>query len=301
MEQNNEVLKKCPICESDDLKKGLEINDFFLSQEKFTTSKCEKCGFVFTNPRPAEADLGRYYKSEEYISHSNSSKGLFGFLYQTIRNYTLKKKYKQVSAISNGKNILDIGCATGQLLNEFKQQKWNCTGVEPDAEARKFASKEYDLNVIEIEEIDSLKDHSFHIISMWHVLEHVANLNERMAELKRLIADDGYLFIALPNIESWDANYYKEYWAGLDVPRHLYHFSKNDVKLLFENYGFEIVDIQGMKFDAYYVSLLSEKYKKNPLYLFAAFFKGWYSNLKAKKTLPNHSSLLYILKPTKFS
>ena len=299
MEHKLEKLQSCPICGSADLGNDLEIKDFFLSQEDFKTSKCIKCGFVFTNPRPEEADLGSYYKSEEYISHSNSNKGLFGFLYQTIRNYTLKKKFKQVSSISKGNNILDIGCATGQLLNEFNQQNWNCTGIEPDAEARIFASKEYGLNVLGIEDIDSLKDHSFHIISMWHVLEHVANLTERMVQLKRLITSDGYLFIALPNIESWDANHYKEYWAGLDVPRHLYHFSKSDVKLLFEKNGFEIVDIQGMKFDSYYVSLLSEKYKKNPLYLFAAFFKGWYSNLKAAKTPANHSSLLYILKPKK--
>jgi len=299
VEHKFEKLQNCPICGSSELKEDLIIRDFFLSQEEFTTSKCDKCGFVFTNPRPVEAELGAYYKSEEYISHSNSNKGLFGFLYQTIRNYTLKKKFKLVSSISKGKNILDIGCATGQLLNEFNQQNWNCTGIEPDAEARKFASKEYGLNVLKIEDIDKLKPQFFHIISMWHVLEHVANLSERMAQLKKLISSDGYLFIALPNIESWDAKHYKEYWAGLDVPRHLYHFSKSDVKLLFENSGFEIVDIQGMKFDSYYVSLLSEKYKKNPLYLISAFFKGWYSNFKALKTPPNHSSLLYILKPRK--
>ena len=297
MEQNLEILKECPICSSHDLGKGLEIKDFFLSQEKFGTSKCKSCGFVFTNPRPKEADLGQYYKSEAYISHSNSNKGLFGFLYQTIRNYTLKQKYKKVSAISNGKHILDIGCATGQLLNEFNQHHWHCTGIEPDAEAREFATKEYGLNVLETERMVDLEDQSFHIISMWHVLEHVANLKERMAQLKRLISPDGYLFIALPNIESWDAQHYQEYWAGLDVPRHLFHFSKDDVKLLFSQYDFEIVDIQGMKFDSYYVSLLSEKYKKNPLYLFSAFFKGWYSNLKANKKTANHSSLLYILKP----
>ncbi len=194
--------------------------------------------------------------------------------------------------------FLDIGCATGQFLHEFKDRGWNCTGIEPDENSRKFAQDNYELKVYDPQKIVELKDHSFDVISMWHVLEHVSDLKNRMEELKRLLKENGYLFVALPNIESWDAQHYKKYWAGLDVPRHLYHFNKKDVALLFGKYGFHIVDIKPMKFDSYYVSLLSEKYKKNPLYLFHAFFKGWYSNFKACKNPPNHSSLLYILKPT---
>ena len=292
-----ETIKKCPVCGSNKQEKALETKDYFLSQEDFKISKCKSCGFHFTNPRPIEAELGKYYKSEEYISHSNSNKGLFGILYQTIRNYTLKKKYQLVSNLKDGHQILDIGCATGQFLHEFKDRGWNCTGIEPDKKARSFAKTEYDLKVFDSAKINDLKDHSFDVISMWHVLEHVADLNTRMLDLQRLLKENGYLFIALPNFESWDAKHYGKYWAGLDVPRHLYHFTKSDVELLFGKYGFKIVDMKAMKFDSYYVSLLSEKYKRNVLYLFSAFFKGWYSNLKAGKTPPNNSSLLYILKP----
>jgi len=297
VEQKMEILKKCPICGSNKLEKAFKTKDYFLTQKEFEISKCKSCGFHFTNPRPTESSLGEYYKSEEYISHSNSNKGLFGMLYQSVRNYTLKKKYQLVSRLKDGHNILDIGCATGQFLHEFKDRGWKCTGIEPDENARKFAQKKYDLKIFDPIEINNLKDHSFDVISMWHVLEHVSDLKSRMMDLQRLLKENGYLFIALPNFESWDAKHYGEYWAGLDVPRHLYHFNKKNVELLFKNYGFKIVDIKAMKFDSYYVSLLSEKYKKNPLYLLSAFFKGWYSNLKAGKTSPNHSSLLYILKP----
>lgn len=297
MEHKKEVLKKCPICGSIKLENSFKTQDYFLTHKEFGISKCKSCGFHFTNSRPKESDLGEYYKSEEYISHSNSNRGLFGYLYQSVRKYTLRKKYDLVSSLKSGEQILDIGCATGQFLHEFKDRGWKCRGIEPDENAREFARENYELKVLDPSKIGELEDHSFDVISMWHVLEHVSDLHGRMEDLTRLIKANGFLFIALPNIESWDAKHYKKYWAGLDVPRHLYHFSKKDVELLFGKYGFHIVDIKPMKFDSYYVSLLSEKYRKNPFYLFSAFFKAWYSNFKARKNPPNHSSLLYVLKP----
>jgi len=297
VEHRIETIKNCPICGAKKMKKAIETKDFFLSKEDFSISKCQKCGFHFTNPRPTQEHLGPYYESEEYISHSNSNQGLFGFLYQKVRKYTLSQKYKLVNSYRSGQLILDIGCATGQFLNEFKVRGWDAIGVEPDSDARAFAENEYHLKVLAEEAIESLEDHSMDVITMWHVLEHVSDLKQRMMDLKRLIKANGVLFIALPNIESWDAQHYGKYWAGLDLPRHLYHFSKDNVKMLFENYDFEVQKILPMKFDAYYVCLLSEKYKKNPLYYPAAFFKGFYSNLKAKQKEPNHSSLIYVIRP----
>lgn len=297
MEHRIQSIKNCPICGSKKIITAIKTQDFFLSQENFSISKCQKCGFHFTNPRPTQEFLGPYYKSEKYISHSNSNQGLFGFLYQKVRKYTLGKKYQLVNSFRSGDRILDIGCATGQFLNEFKVRGWEAIGVEPDSDSRTFAKQEYHLKVLPEEQVNELEDHSFDVISMWHVLEHVSNLEKRMGELKRLIKANGVLFIALPNIESWDAQHYGKFWAGLDVPRHLYHFNKANVKMLFEKYNFEVQHILPMKFDAYYVSLLSEKYKKNPLYYPAAFFKGFYSNLKAKQKEPNHSSLIYVIKP----
>jgi len=297
VEQSKEVLKSCPICGSKKLEKAFFTKDYFLSQEEFGVCNCKKCGFHFTNPRPKTENLGAYYKSEEYISHSNSSKGLFGFLYQKVRKHTLKTKYQLVNDFRQGHKILDIGCATGQLLKEFKCRGWESVGVEPDPEARAFAKENYKLNVVDEEAISSLEEQSFDVISMWHVLEHVSDLDKRMQDLKRLVKANGVLFIALPNFESWDAQHYGKYWAGLDVPRHLYHFKKSDVELLFNKYDFELQKILPMKFDAYYVSLLSEKYKKNPLFYVSAFFKGFYSNMLANKKIPNHSSLIYVLKP----
>jgi len=297
VEHHIETISNCPICGAKKIKKAIETKDYFLTQEDFSISKCEKCGFHFTNPRPTESHLGIYYKSEDYISHSNSKKGLFGFLYQEVRKITLWKKYQLVNSFRSGDRILDIGCATGQFLHEFKTRGWESIGVEPDEDSRTFAEEKYQLKVIAEEQMNNLEDQSFDVITMWHVLEHVSDLEQRMNDLKRLIKANGVLFIALPNLESWDARFYREYWAGLDVPRHLYHFNKKNVKMLFDKFDFEVHKILPMKFDAYYVSLLSEKYKKNLLYYPAAFFRGFYSNLKAKKAEPNYSSLIYVIKP----
>ncbi len=297
VEHQTETLKNCPICGSKKLEKSFKTKDHFLTKEEFNICRCKKCDFYFTNPRPTTDHLSPYYKSDQYISHSNSNRGLFGFLYQRVRTFTLKKKYRLINGFRQGSRILDIGCATGQLLHEFKCRGWDCVGIEPDADARMVAAKDYHLKVYGEEGLQELEDASFDVITMFHVLEHVSDLEQRMEDLKRLIKANGYVFIALPNLESWDAQHYKEFWAGLDVPRHLYHFKKLNVKRLFENHNFKIEKIIPMKFDSYYVSLLSEKYKKNPFYYPAAFFKGWYSNMVARKKEPNHSSLLYVIKP----
>lgn len=297
MEQSTEHLNECPICGSKKQKLYLKTRDYFLTQEEFKITECQKCGFHFTNPRPQKEFLAPYYKSEEYFSHRSTKSSLVGFLYQRVRKYTLRKKYQLISSYKSGDYILDIGCATGQFLNEFRRRGWNCSGIEPDEKARKYANKKFGLKAYDEDQMVSFEDHSFDVISMWHVLEHVSDLEQRVKDLRRLIKDNGCIFIALPNIDSWDAKHYQEYWAGLDVPRHLYHFRKEDVENLFISHGFKMHQILPMKFDAFYVSVLSEKYKKNPLYLFSAFFNALFSNFKASKRRPNHSSLLYVLKP----
>lgn len=296
MEQNQEQLNFCPICQSNEIPELLQVKDFFLSQENFVICQCKQCGFKFTNPRPNQNSIGVYYKSDNYYSHSNSKSGIIPGIYQWVRNYTLKKKYLLISKFSKKGTILDIGCATGQFLHQFKKQGWNCVGIEPNDEAREFAVKNYSLDV-QKGDLENFPSQSFGVITMWHVLEHVHDLKNTMTQLKRIVNSDGVLFIALPNIESWDANHYKEYWAGLDVPRHLYHFGRNNVEELFNNYGFKLVETKPMIFDSFYVSMLSEKYKSNPFYLFSAFSMGFISNIAGMGKKPNHSSLIYIFKP----
>ena len=216
-------------------------------------------------------------------------------MYQVVKGITLSRKQKLLTSYLPQKgHLLDIGAGTGDFLEYASQKGWNVSGVEPSEKARGLAEQK---NVTLTESLPENKN-VYHAITMWHVLEHVYDLEEQLVWLKEKLSREGVLFIAVPNFESFDASYYKTDWAAYDVPRHLYHFSKKSMQMLFERQEMEVVKMVPMKFDAYYVSLLSEKYKTGKMKFLSAFWKGWRSNQLAKKT-GNYSSLIYVIKHKK--
>ncbi|MCX6296856.1 MAG: class I SAM-dependent methyltransferase [Bacteroidetes bacterium] len=291
-----EKLEFCPVCNSVQNKPFLVCVDHTVSRETFNIVECESCGFKFTNPRPNESDLGQYYKSEEYVSHSNTKKGFINSVYQTVRKYTLLKKLQLVSKHFKTGKILDIGCGTGEFLNTCKNAKWETFGIEPDDDARNMAIKNYGLDIRKESDLSGLADSSFDVISMWHVLEHVPNLNERVEELKRLIKPTGMIIIAVPNCESLDAKSYKELWAAYDVPRHLYHFIPKDIETLFQKHGMKVFQTLPMVFDSFYVSMLSEKIKTGRTNVIRSTWNGFRSNLSALRSGKKYSSQIYLIR-----
>jgi len=291
-----ENLTNCPVCNSTQFNPFLACIDNTVSRETFQIVVCSSCGFKFTNPRPEESDLGRYYKSEDYVSHSNTKKGFINSTYQSVRKYTLLKKLQLISKYYKTGSILDIGCGTGEFLNTCKNAKWKTIGIEPDTDARSMAIKNYSLDVRDESELKNLSDASFDIISMWHVLEHVPKLNERVEELKRLIKPNGIIIIAVPNCDSLDAKIYKEHWAAYDVPRHLYHFTPKDIESLFRNHSMKVVRILPMIFDSFYVSMLSEKIRTGKTNIIRSTWNGFRSNLAALKSGKTYSSQIYVIR-----
>jgi len=284
----------CPVCQSKNIEKSFDVKDYFLTQEDFSIWRCKDCNLQFTNPRPGDETLGKYYESPDYLSHDTTSAGIIGKIYHFLRQINIKRKYQIVDRLCSTGKILDIGCGTGELLHYFQKQNWDCLGIEPNASARNFAKEKYHLNVEEEQSLQNMDSKSFDIVSMWHVLEHVPDVNSRMEQTRKILKDNGFLIVALPNPTSWDADFYNVYWAGLDVPRHLYHFSPQAFTNLAARHGFRIVNTLPLKFDAYYVSLLSERYKKTQFPFIKAFLNGTKSNNAASKT-GNYSSLIYVL------
>lgn len=287
----------CPICNSSDIQVVLSAKDHTVSGESFEVWHCQECQLRFTQNIPVESEIGSYYQSEEYISHSNTSKGIVNRLYQWVRDYTLIKKRQLVQKVSGRKSgkILDIGCGTGEFLNTMKSSGWETLGLEPDPGARAQAQTNYGLNVEETENLFKLTDR-YHVISMWHVLEHVHRLHENIDQIFSLLEEDGVLLIAVPNYRSLDAEKYQEYWAAYDVPRHLYHFSTTAMDRLLSDHRFEIDSIKKMPFDAFYVSLLSEKYQHGRLRLIAGFWNGLRSFLRSLNHSDQCSSILYVIR-----
>jgi 2-polyprenyl-3-methyl-5-hydroxy-6-metoxy-1,4-benzoquinol methylase len=290
-----EVLSNCPKCHGAGFSSYLTCKDFTVTGELFNIVSCNQCGFLFTNPRPDSNSIGKYYQSENYISHSNTKKGIVNKIYHFIKKIAINSKIELLEGLKPAsKRLLDIGCGTGAFLGEINKRGWDATGIEPSNDARQFAIKTYGISVFGEEKLQELKPGSFSIITMWHVLEHVHQLKNRVEEIYNLLEKGGYAIIAVPNHTSWDAANYKELWAAYDVPRHLYHFSPQSIKELFNIHNLTHIQSLPMQFDSFYVSMLSEKYKGSTLGIVSAFFSGLFSNLKAKNDAEKFSSVIYI-------
>lgn len=269
----------------------LNCIDHTVSDESYEVMYNKEYDMLVTSPVPV--NLESYYASDSYISHTDSKKTIFDRMYQLVKNYTLNQKLKLINSFNTEeKTILDVGAGTGDFLKVCKNNNWKVNGVEPSDKARKFAEEK---NINLKNDISEYDKSSFDIITLWHVLEHIPNLIDYTHQLKKLLKPNGILIIAVPNFKSYDANRYKHFWAAYDVPRHLWHFSKKSITKLFSDIEMKVEKILPMKFDAFYVSLLSEKYKSKKQRPIRAFLTGLKSNLKAKSN-GEYSSLIYIIK-----
>jgi 2-polyprenyl-3-methyl-5-hydroxy-6-metoxy-1,4-benzoquinol methylase len=289
-----ETVSVCPICSSNRFKHLMVARDYTVTQSDFSLQQCEHCHFVVTSPRPDQNSIPVYYQSDKYISHTGGGKNLVDRIYLLARNYTLQSKYKLIKEYKALGSVLDYGCGTGAYLHYMQSHNWQIAGVEPSKAA---AKKAYELTGKEIyHDLNQIND-KFEVITLWHVLEHIHNLNEKIIEIKDHLEKDGILFIGVPNHNSLDAKKYGVFWAGYDVPRHLWHFSNTNMKMLLEKNGFQLVNTVPMKLDSFYVSLLSENYKHPKkatlMRMVSAFLTGLTSNNSARKT-GQYSSLIYI-------
>jgi 2-polyprenyl-3-methyl-5-hydroxy-6-metoxy-1,4-benzoquinol methylase len=270
-----------------------QVEDFTVSHEKFQLLYDAGLDLLHTYPQPELEMLGKYYESEDYISHTDSKRSLFEKAYHLVKKRALNQKIKLIETQQPNKgNLLDMGCGTGDFLQLAQQNGWQVQGIEPNEKARQIAASK---GVTFISGTSEAVDQHYDAITLWHVLEHLPNLQQQIKELKRLLKPNGTLVIAVPNYKSFDAGYYKQFWAAFDVPRHLWHFSKTSIQRLAEQEGMEVIAVRPMKFDSFYVSLLSEKYKTGKMNYLKAFFIGLYSNWKGSQT-SEYSSHIYIIK-----
>ena len=282
----------CSVCQSDSLQPFLQVADHFLTKEKFSLLQCQHCDILHTSPVPD--DISRYYDSTEYLSHQLEQKTLIARVYNYVKEIQVNKKIRLIQSFQRDGDILDVGCGTGYFINHSRSSGYKIAGVEINTQARLLAE---DLNQIHIfRSLNEIQGSTYDVITLWHVLEHLPDPVDTLRKLYSLLTPGGTLFIAVPNFKSKDAATYKEFWAGYDVPRHLFHFSQKSMTLLSAKSGFQIVQIVPMKYDSFYVSLLSEGYRDSGILRYVkAFINGIKSNSAAAKTT-EYSSLIYVLK-----
>ncbi len=289
---------KCPVCNGERFNHHITCTDYLVSRRQFEVHECVHCGFKFTANAEDEENIRKYYQSEEYISHSNTSKGLINRLYKLVRSYMLNRKsrlVKKTSGLKTGK-ILDVGTGTGFFADKMKKSGWQVSGTEKSAEAREFAKKGFNLQIAETDTLFRMEKQSFDVITLWHVLEHIHRLDENMETFSALLKPSGRLIIAVPNHTSYDSDFYGKFWAAWDLPRHLWHFGPEQMKMFGEKFGFHLVSMHTMPFDTFYVSLLSEKNRGDKMQFLRGIFFGtlfWLGSLvKPRKS----SSLIYLFK-----
>lgn len=286
----------CPVCGSNKINPLLTVKDHSVSKEEFIIWQCSNCSLRFTQDVPDEESIGKYYQSSDYISHTNTDKGLINKIYQRVRKHTLNQKADLIigETVKQGK-ILDVGAGIGAFLNTMKEKGWETIGIEPDEGARQQAKNLFHLDLNETSVLQQLPANSFDAVALWHVLEHVHQLHSYVERLKELLKANGKIFIAVPNYESADSSIYKLYWAAYDVPRHLYHFTPKAIEILMQQHGLKITSKKPMWFDSFYISLLSSKYKNGKTKWLGAATAGLRSNLTTLFNKDRCSSIIYII------
>ena len=286
---------RCPVCNSEKIKNHISVTDFNVSKKSFPLVKCENCNVIFTNSIPDENQIGDYYKFTNYVSHTDTKETLFFKVYHRVRSIMLYVKLGWIKNYHlNGRNILDIGSGTGAFLKFMKMKGWNAEGVEADETARNNALSINNVKSSTPEDFYKFKNITFQVITLWHVLEHLHDLHGYMTKIKQILDKDGILMIAVPNPECFEARFYKEFWDGYDVPRHLYHFSPVSLDYLANQYQLKIISRKRMWFDSVYSGILSEKHKKGSK--IKGIFIGILSNLNALFNKNQAGSITYILK-----
>ncbi|MBX7242151.1 MAG: class I SAM-dependent methyltransferase [Bacteroidia bacterium] len=299
MKENMQIMP-CTVCgETENLSLlPFQCKDYTVSGEMYAIAQCNHCQHRYTLSPPSEKEIGKYYKSDTYVSHSDTQEGVINKLYHIVRKRALKKKQFVICNDSGKKTgkILDIGCGTGAFLSQMKQAGWNVNGLEPDEDARKQAETLHGIQPQSPEALFTFAPETFDAVTMWHVLEHVHRLDEYLSQIHAILKKEGVFFVAVPNFKSYDAEKYKEFWAGYDVPRHLHHFCPESMHTLMQKNGFYIDKLRPMPYDAFYVSLLSEKYIHGKDRLFHGFLNGWRSFQQSSVDVRTCSSILYIIR-----
>jgi 2-polyprenyl-3-methyl-5-hydroxy-6-metoxy-1,4-benzoquinol methylase len=288
----------CPLCFAERLDPVFKVRDFTVSGEEFLVVECAYCNLRITQDVPSADFIGGFYKSLEYISHTESKKGIINRLYHFARKRTLAGKLRLVrkfTGLNRGLH-LDMGAGTGAFVQLMNSSGWNSLGIEPDEEARNNAAQFHNTTLQNTDAFYLLGDNSFDAITLWHVLEHVHDLHPYLEQLKKILKPSGVLFIAVPNYSSWDAKHYKHNWAAYDVPRHLYHFVPHSIKKMLSEKHFILEAIKPMWYDSFYISLLSEKYKSGKSNLIRGFMSGAISNISAAINHERCSSLIYVIR-----
>ncbi len=292
------IHKTCPLCGSSNIKKQFTCKDHFATGELFDIYHCHECSFAFTQGVPDEKEIGPYYDTPTYVSHSDTDKGLVNKLYHIVRGIMLRRKVsliKRLTMLRSG-NLLDYGAGIGYFAKAMQNTGWSITAIEKSQQAREYAQRNLGINMKPEEYLATIEDRTFDVVTMWHVMEHIQQLDSFWDTLYRILDESGIAVIAVPNSASYDAEYYRENWAAYDVPRHLWHFTPSTIMNWGLKHGFILERQYTMPFDGFYISMLSERYKGSKCATLRGIWNGLLGWLATFDKCSASSSIIYVFR-----
>lgn len=292
------TIKSCPLCGSETLEPVLTCVDSYASGEAFALCSCRACGFVLTQDAPVEEEMGRYYDVPDYISHTDTRRGLMNRVYHWARCLMLYRKARLLEHEAHRctGRLLDIGAGTGYFAATMQRRGWQVEAVERSEKARRFALERFGLEVKADGRLAEMADGAFDVITLWHVMEHLEHLHETWQALHRLLDNRGILVVAVPNRSSADAQRYGAYWAAYDVPRHLWHFTPETMQRLGAAHGFILASRHPMPLDGFYVSMLSEQHMRRRFPFVRGLVVGTWCWVRSLVKKDRSSSIIYVFR-----
>jgi 2-polyprenyl-3-methyl-5-hydroxy-6-metoxy-1,4-benzoquinol methylase len=235
----------CPVCLNAFTEPALTGRDWLFESttKTFTLHSCNSCHCLFLHPMPADEEIAAFYPTQ-YWWNSTRSQGdrPLKRLEAIYRKFVLRDHIsfiERAAANRTGVDLLDVGCGSGTLLGLLKHRGFRPIGVDFSSEAARIAEKENGVSVI-VGSLDQARfpDHSFDIVTLFHVMEHVTNPRRVLAEVSRILKPGGALVLQVPNIDSWQFKAFGVRWYGLDLPRHVIDYSKEAMLKLLNDSGF---------------------------------------------------------------
>lgn len=287
----------CPACGASDNTGLYKAKDHLVSGRDFMIRRCNACGMGWTTDPPSESDAGKYYVSEDYISHTDRKQTTADYLYHLARSFMLGRKKRLVTSFTGKRTgvVIDIGSGTGYFPAYMKKKGWKATGIEISEAARKYSAEKFGLEVIAPANVKALPSGTADCITLWHVLEHLYNPAEWIEEIFRILKHEGICIIALPNFSSADSEWFGNRWAALDVPRHLWHFTPGSLRLFAERNGFSCERIISLPLDLFYISMLSFRNQGSRMPLIRGLLTGTFLAVRSSFRKYRASSLVYVL------
>lgn len=247
----------CIVCGAKDAEPWITVADRFDGEdpERFTLVRC-RCGMVYLNPRPDENEIAPYYENEAYQPHRQTAETAMDFAYRAVQAWALRVKAWRIAPLASKGNLLDVGGGQGEFGEFMARRGWNVV-LQDREKGALAAARQKGLDVVSSLSELRVQERKFDLITLWHALEHIHDVEGLMADLSGLVAPGGAVVIAVPNLNAPEREGFGGNWAPWDAPRHLYHFSRSSLTSLMDRYGWRTEKIWPLAWDTPYNVLLS--------------------------------------------